>query len=91
MKERTSVRKLADPAPTCTLLYYILSLTKFFLDSFWNSVENRRSFFDDYAKANKFDPHDRDSWYEQPKEKIFVEKVYDFKRYIEEKYTLKYY
>ena len=41
----------------------------------WNEVENRRKFFEKYAKANDFDFKIPENWYFQPTEKIMATKV----------------
>eukprot|EP00026_Physarum_polycephalum_P003118 Phypoly_transcript_03127.p1 GENE.Phypoly_transcript_03127~~Phypoly_transcript_03127.p1 ORF type:complete len:674 (+),score=87.16 Phypoly_transcript_03127:242-2263(+) len=56
------------------LLQRVFPDIKFSVDSFpqsiWDKVENRRKFFENYAKDNGFDPQDAYSWYIQPREKI---------------------
>jgi hypothetical protein len=44
--------------------------------SSWRSIENKRKFFENYAKANDFDPHDPENWYKQPHRKISAFKVH---------------
>ena len=41
----------------------------------WNSPSKRRRFFENFAKANGFDPYTPESWYALQKEKILVVKV----------------
>ena len=43
--------------------------------SVWNSVENRRRFFEDFAKANGFDPRLPGHWYNLTKVDFLTEKV----------------
>lgn len=40
-----------------------------------NKIENRRVFFEKYAKQHNFDPRKAENWYSQPKERIMVQKV----------------
>lgn len=42
---------------------------------FWRDVNNRKHFFENYAKKRGFDPLSASHWYKQPIEKIGAEKV----------------
>jgi len=44
----------------------------------WNSVENQKRFFSNYAFENGFDPTDANAWYEQSLDWIMSTKVFDF-------------
>jgi hypothetical protein len=39
------------------------------------NFENRKKFFEDYAKQNGFDPYNPVNWYTQPRENIMSVKV----------------
>ena len=41
----------------------------------WTRVENRRSFFESYAKESGFDPLVAENWYSESKQKIMFAKV----------------
>ena len=41
----------------------------------WSKSENRRSFFENYAKANNFDPNVPENWYIQTLEHILASNV----------------
>jgi hypothetical protein len=57
--------------------FLIYFLTQFLV---WNHIENRRGFFEKYAKNNGFDPHIPEMWYLQPVGKIMEEKVLNKKK-----------
>jgi hypothetical protein len=44
----------------------------------WKLAENRRRFFENFAKTNGFDPLIAEAWYSQPSEKILSAKVHVF-------------
>lgn len=39
---------------------------------YWNNAENRKKFFVDYAKHEKFDPLIPAHWYSQPNDRIMA-------------------
>lgn len=41
----------------------------------WQHVENRRKFFENYAKERNFDPENPDHWYSNLSRKILKTKV----------------
>eukprot|EP00026_Physarum_polycephalum_P003961 Phypoly_transcript_03978.p1 GENE.Phypoly_transcript_03978~~Phypoly_transcript_03978.p1 ORF type:complete len:727 (+),score=78.73 Phypoly_transcript_03978:92-2272(+) len=41
-----------------------------FVQSSWTNIEDKRKFFENYARANDFDPYDPSNWYKQPHRKI---------------------
>lgn len=41
----------------------------------WYNRDNRRAFFEEYAKENNFDPLHNEKWYSQPRKKILEKKV----------------
>lgn len=45
------------------------------LVEYWESIENRRNFFEDYAEKHAFDPLIASNWYSQSKENIMATKV----------------
>eukprot|EP00026_Physarum_polycephalum_P001261 Phypoly_transcript_01262.p1 GENE.Phypoly_transcript_01262~~Phypoly_transcript_01262.p1 ORF type:complete len:970 (+),score=114.54 Phypoly_transcript_01262:138-3047(+) len=49
-----------------------LDRTKFFTNQRWLLKENRRQFFVDFAKENKFEPLQANNWYTQQKRSIFA-------------------
>ena len=55
-------------------LVLLLILTLLYSDM-WDGEIKRRKFFENYARANDFDPLAADSWYAQPKDKIMSYKV----------------
>ena len=63
-------------AQKCTLLplldIIISHLSLFLYLAVWKSPENRRNFFEKYAKQNGFDPLDPELWYSQTKENILA-------------------
>lgn len=42
---------------------------------FFSKVENRRGFFEKYARDNHFDPYSPENWYHQPFSRILTMKV----------------
>eukprot|EP00026_Physarum_polycephalum_P001627 Phypoly_transcript_01629.p1 GENE.Phypoly_transcript_01629~~Phypoly_transcript_01629.p1 ORF type:complete len:1030 (-),score=139.53 Phypoly_transcript_01629:75-3164(-) len=40
--------------------------------SAWHEIANRRKFFENYARENKFDPLNPNNWYAQPKQKFMA-------------------
>eukprot|EP00026_Physarum_polycephalum_P001329 Phypoly_transcript_01330.p1 GENE.Phypoly_transcript_01330~~Phypoly_transcript_01330.p1 ORF type:complete len:878 (+),score=128.72 Phypoly_transcript_01330:456-3089(+) len=38
----------------------------------WHKTENRRAFFEEYARRNKFDPQNANNWYSESKRLMFV-------------------
>jgi len=44
----------------------------YFIAPGWHELKNRRIFFENFAKANKFDPLVAKNWYLQSKKKIFA-------------------
>ena len=61
------------------LVYFFLCICFAFFVSFfnillavWKSAENRRNFFEKYAKKKGFDPLDPEPWYNQSKEDILA-------------------
>ena len=55
-------------------LVLLLILTLLYSDM-WDGEIKRRKFFENYARANDFDPLAADNWYAQPKDKIMSYKV----------------
>jgi hypothetical protein len=55
------------------LVYHIL--LKFCLENFWGDINNRKSFFDSYAKKNNFDPLIPENWYMKTPKDFEDEKV----------------
>lgn len=37
-----------------------------------HSIENRRQFFEKFAKENKFDPHNSDNWFNRSRKDIIA-------------------
>lgn len=59
-------------------LFLIYILYNFFIYTNtidWSSVENRRNFFEKYAKENKFDPLLPENWYSQSRANMATIKV----------------
>jgi hypothetical protein len=55
---------------------FIIFPTSFiFITAVWFNVAKRRSFFENYAKANGFDPLIAENWYMQSPERIESMKV----------------
>ena len=50
------------------------------LAELWNDPISRRKYFENYARANDFDPLVPDNWYSQSKDKIVGMKVIQKKR-----------
>ncbi len=44
-------------------------------EDFWSTVQNRRKFFENYAKKHGFDPFNPENWYNQTYTTILSEKV----------------
>lgn len=59
--------------PLLLIFYYSLNNEPFVAS--WNEVENRRDFFEKYAKRMNFDSQDAEKWYLQPMENILSFKV----------------
>lgn len=57
-------------------LLIINTFNEFFIIAAYYKVENRRKFFEEYAKKNNFDPLVTENWYSQPYDKIMSTKVY---------------
>ena len=58
--------------------YYLLFCLFCFsnnLAGIWKDKMNRRKFFEHYAKANEFEPEDKDAWYAHPIGNITADKV----------------
>ena len=53
----------------------VLMLIQFLDVHAWHNIENRRKFFESYAKENGFDPNSAKAWLLQSKQKILEAKV----------------
>lgn len=51
----------------------------------WDNVRKRKSFFENYAKANGFDPLVANHWYGEPADKILATKVFVSCQFIKKK------
>jgi hypothetical protein len=49
-----------------------LDPAKFIYVSYWDKSENRRIFFENYAKKYDFDPLVPKNWYSQPRNKLMA-------------------
>lgn len=48
---------------------FVVGINDYLLDQ-WSDIENRVTFFEDYANSKGFDAHDPECWYNQPQEDI---------------------
>jgi hypothetical protein len=49
-----------------------------FLENFWQAKENRKQFFENFAKANNFNPLTPENWYRINKEDVINADVCGF-------------
>ena len=45
------------------------------IGSYWHDLNNRKSFFDDFAKSKGFDPLLPENWYKIPRDEVIEYKV----------------
>lgn len=59
-----------------TFCFLTTSLKNYITATSWQDLRDRKKFFEEYAEANGFDPHNPENWYTQTANKIKSSKVF---------------